>query len=161
MPVYYLETSALVKRYRTERGSQAIGELFSEKTEDEGFVTSRFTTLEMESVAARALKAKLLTPQAHEVMLRLFAEDLEDRIIVLPASTTLILDAVQVTRQHALRAGDPIHLAAALNVQSSTSDRIIFVTSDVDLRQAGEAAGFSTLSPETEEASEFLERLRR
>jgi hypothetical protein len=60
MPLYYLDTSALLKRYKTEKGTAVIDELFSSRKPGEVFITSHFTSIEIESVAARALKAGAL-----------------------------------------------------------------------------------------------------
>ena len=40
MAVYYLETSALLKRYRTEKGTDLLDELFDSKQESEIFTTN-------------------------------------------------------------------------------------------------------------------------
>lgn len=56
MPLYYLDTSALLKRYRTENDTRVLDALFSARTRDELLITSHFTAIEVESVAARALK---------------------------------------------------------------------------------------------------------
>ena len=52
MPLYYLDTSALLKRYKTETGTDVIDELFSSRRPAEVFVTSHFTSVEIESVGA-------------------------------------------------------------------------------------------------------------
>ncbi len=41
MALYYLDTSALVKRYRTERGMEVMAALFSDRTLDDMFITSQ------------------------------------------------------------------------------------------------------------------------
>lgn len=160
MTVYYLDTSALIKRYRTETGTAVIGVLFSGRREDDVFTTSHFTSLEVESVAARALKARLLDRRAHGVMLRLFAEDLEQWLVVLPLFTALVSNAAELVRRYAIRAGDSIHLASALRVREAVSVETVFVTSDGELLQAAEAAGFSVLNPEADNALETLRRFR-
>jgi hypothetical protein len=40
MPLYYLDTSALLKRYRTEIGTRVVDALFSARTRDELLITS-------------------------------------------------------------------------------------------------------------------------
>ncbi|MDO8637204.1 MAG: type II toxin-antitoxin system VapC family toxin [Dehalococcoidia bacterium] len=81
MAVYYIDSSALVKRYRTEPGTEVLNSLFSGKTEEEVFVTSQFATIEVESVAARGLRGKALTRNAYGVMLTAFVEDLEKVLV--------------------------------------------------------------------------------
>jgi hypothetical protein len=68
-PLYYLDTSALLKRYRTETGHP--GSLLGQ--EDETLVTSHFSSLEVEAMASRALKGRILTRKAYDILLGLFA----------------------------------------------------------------------------------------
>ena len=69
MPFYYLDTFALLKRYRTENGTDVLDPIFSGRTQHEFFITSHFTAVEIESVAARALKGRLLSKKAQGVLL--------------------------------------------------------------------------------------------
>ncbi len=77
MPIYYLDTSAVLKRHRTEKGSDVVAELYEGLAKNEALVTSHFTCLEVESVAARARKGKALGRDAYDAMLAAFARDLE------------------------------------------------------------------------------------
>ena len=45
MPVFYLDTAALLKRYRTEKGTEVVAALFSDRREDDVFVTSQLKRL--------------------------------------------------------------------------------------------------------------------
>lgn len=65
----------------------------------ESDITSHFTGVEVESVAARALEGRLLSRKAHGVLLSLFAEDLEHLLIALPVSTALLSETAAVARQ--------------------------------------------------------------
>ena len=157
MALYYLDTSALVKRYRTERGTEVMAALFSHQTLDNAFITSHLTVLEVEAVAARAVGARLLTQRAHGTLLRLFNEDLERAITVLPFTSAVLSEAIGVARRYTLRAGDCIHLATALRTTQAMLANIVFVTSDRELYRAARRAGFTPLNPEDEQA---LDRLR-
>ena len=41
MPLYYLDTSALLKRYRSENGTEVLDVLFSGRTRDEFFIHNK------------------------------------------------------------------------------------------------------------------------
>lgn len=159
MPVYYLDASAFVKRYRTEKGTEAVDELFSGKVEGEVFVTSQIIGVEMESVAARGLRARLLNRTAYGVMLRSFATDLE-RVIVFPLSASLVGEAAIQARQYALRAADAVHLATAMRAAKTTSEQVLFVGSDKELIRASGVEGFGILDPEDEGALQRLRNIR-
>ena len=156
MALYYLDTSALVKRYRTERGTEVMAALFSDQTPDSAFITSHLTVLEVEAVAARAIGARLLTQRAHGTLLRLFNEDLDRAITVLPLTSAVLSEAIGVARRYTLRAGDCIHLATALRTAQAVSATIVFVTSDMELHRAAGRAGFTPFNPENEQAPDRL-----
>ena len=160
MTWYYLDTSAILKRYRTEQGSDVVGALFSAKQPDEVFVTSHFTSVEVEAVAARALKGRVLNRRAYGVLLRLFAEDLESQLVILPVSTALVSEAAAAARRYALRAADALRIATAGRLQRGAAPEVFLVTSDKELVRAGEAAGFAILDPEAADAWKTLNRLR-
>lgn len=160
MPLYYLDTSALLKRYRTEKGTDVVDEIFSAREKDELFITSHFTSVEVESVAARALKGRLLNKKSHGVLLSLFAEDLDERLILLPVSTSLLMEAAEAARNYSVRAGDAIHLASVLRAKQASAAKIVFVASDKELVDAGEAAGLAVVNPEDGDATTLLRKLR-
>src|SRR5205809_7805255 len=133
MPLYYLDTSALLKRYRTENGTDVLDALFSTRSRDELFITSHFTAVEVESTAARALKGRVLNKKARAVLLVLFANDLENCLILLPVSTIRLSEAAAVARKYSLRASDALHLATALRARQAPAEEIVFVASDKEL----------------------------
>lgn len=160
MPIYYLDTSALLKRYRTEQGSVILNELLGTKHTDEVFVTSYFTALEAEAVVARALRGRVLSREAYRVLLSRFAQDLGDGILIQPVSNPVIADSIDLTRRYGLRAADAIHLATASRVKQASSLQNVFVASDRGLLDCAQREGFYLLDPQHTEAPERLKRLR-
>lgn len=59
MPAYYIDTSALVKRYHLEPGSQQIDQLFADPTAT--FLTANITLAELTSALDRKLKEGVIT----------------------------------------------------------------------------------------------------
>lgn len=47
MIVYYLDTSAVLKRYRTKKGTDVVNELYRGLTEDEALLASYLTCLDV------------------------------------------------------------------------------------------------------------------
>ena len=45
MSIYYVDTSALVKKYRTERGTDVVAELFGDRVGTDVLLTSYLTVL--------------------------------------------------------------------------------------------------------------------
>ena len=83
MAVFYLDTSAILKRYRTESGTDVIVELYEQLAAHDALLTSHFACLEFESVAARALKGKLLTLEAYNTVLGGFAHDFGEYVLLM------------------------------------------------------------------------------
>ncbi|MSQ12908.1 MAG: PIN domain-containing protein [Dehalococcoidia bacterium] len=132
MLTYYLDTSALMKRYRTELGTEAVRELVGNRSPEDVFVTSQITTLEVEAAAARALRGRMLEQEAYDVLLGWSAQDVGRVFALYPVTGETIRKAIDVTRTHGLRAGDAVHVATALEFTGSRSV-VVLVTSDKEL----------------------------
>ncbi len=162
MILYYMETSALLKRYRTEPGSDVIVELLERRRPDETFITSYFTLLEVEATAARALKARLLDQGAYGAFLGRFALDAGGFLVFQPVTNDTVRQAAEVTRRYALRGADALHLATVIlgsrNVVEATET--VIVTSDRELCAAAEADGWQVLNPQVAQAEALLNTLR-
>jgi hypothetical protein len=125
MPVFDLDTSAILKRYRTEKGTNVVNELYDGQTTRDALVTSYFSCLEFESVAARALRGHLLSREAYNVMLGSFAEDLSRSVSLIEMDGDAITYAIEGARQHGLRPGDAVQFGAAfLASEQSVGNRL-------------------------------------
>lgn len=157
MVVYYLDTSAILKRYRTEKGTEVVEALYG--LPDVFLVTSHFACLEVEAVSAKLLKGKSLTEEAYDALLNAFAADLGDPLYAVPLTSRIVNEAIEAARQYAVRAPDAIHIASGLAVQSvSGGDDFFFVSSDKEQLSAASSAGMQTLDPEAENAMDILKK---
>jgi hypothetical protein len=156
MPAYYLDTSAIVKRYRLrETGANVIEELLDNPVPGDIFYFSFFATLEFKAVIARQVA---LRSHRNEAFTR-FNRDLLNLFLVWPLNQNLLDQALVVIEQNSLRAGDAIHLATGMQIASIDSNSQTFmVSSDKELLDASASAGVSTLNPL---ASDSLDRLRQ
>lgn len=141
MPVFYLETSALLKRYRTEVGSDVVIDLMERRGPEDSFVTSYYSALEVEATIVRALRARLVNQRGYARFLGQFSQDLGDLVLPQPVTDYTLLQAIGAARRYGLRSGDAIHLAAALLVKGGLDPATVmaFVTSDGDLVSAAGA----------------------
>jgi hypothetical protein len=160
VPVYYLETSALVKKYRTEKGTEVVAELFQHKQESEVFVTSYFTVVEVSSVATRLFRAGAVTAQAYRVIMGNLARDMREAIQLHSVSDSMLSEATRLTQEYALRAPDAIHLATALGVRAAIGSVLFFLGSDARLNAACENSGLLVLDPEEANALDALINFR-
>jgi len=173
MPVFYLDTSAVLKRYRSEQGTDVVDSIYDERftptivksvfqgVRSDVLVTSHFTCLELESVAARMFRGRLLDEKAYNALLNAFARDLEQHVTVLPVSSDRMVDAIEAARSYALRPGDALHAATARHAMTSAQDEVMFVCSDKQLLEAVEDdALMQVLNPEVPDAMERLYKYR-
>lgn len=158
MRPYYLDTSAILKRYRTEKGTAFVDELYRLRP-GESLLTSHFTCLEFEAVAARALKGQVLDDQKYHTLLASFGRDLDEYLLLLPVHTPLMTESIAFASRYALRAPDSIHLASASRLQRSAAD-VVLVASDRALLAAASSL-MQTLNPEDDGATEILSRMRQ
>lgn len=172
MAVYYVDTSAALKRYRTEKGTDVVDALYESISKPVGIMdallgrrpglsTSHFTCLEVESVAVRTVKSGARIDRAYMTLLGSFARDLQDYLSLEPVDGGIINNAIEMARRTRLRPGDCIHLATALNVGGRREDdQLVIVASDKELLAAAEGAGIKTLNPEADDAMEVLNQLK-
>lgn len=143
MTEYYLDASALVKRYADEAGSSWIRQI----TEREAQHTILLAEMTLAEVAA-ALAAKHRAPggiteeQRDRTMSR-FLQDCDEHFLLLPVDRLVIDRAVTLTQNHRLRGYDAVQLATALvasdTLQQQDLSAPIFVASDDDLLVAATA----------------------
>ena len=162
MPVYYLESSALLKHYKTEVGSGLVQELFEGKKADELFVTSYLTVLEVNTVAARLLKGRVLRQRQYQQLVGTFLQDLSTYgMVVLPLDNTLIQEAIGLLPRYPLRTADALQFATALRVSRAVDGQPFCVLSAY--KEIGEVcAGYRLrlIDPELPSAPEQLRALR-
>lgn len=147
MNLYYLDSSALVKRYYREEGTEFVQRLFDSAPL---FVTSSLTLVEIVATLARKRKAKAISQYVFEQKLKDFEEDWQDFIEV-RLTPDVVGRAKQIARVQALRGADALHLASALKVRERIPDRpvsIFFVVSDKELKEAAANQGFDVIDPE-------------
>ncbi|MBI3744211.1 MAG: type II toxin-antitoxin system VapC family toxin [Chloroflexi bacterium] len=158
MPSFYLESSALLKRYRVESGSDVVRSLFG-LSPRAGLFTSSLTITESVSVVTRLYRGRVLTTEEYGRVLRILWTDV-DRLTIEPITESVMADAIAATIRFALRAPDAIHLATAVALPATIRDRV-FVCSDETLCKAAAASRLPVLNPTVPSALATLRRLAR
>lgn len=130
----YLDSSALVKRYVDEQGSDQVRELLQSSV----YVASvAVAYVEIASALARAVRErKLMEGEARKVF-QTFRGEWAVAIACINVRDDLITEASKLVWQYHLRAYDAMHLASALWLQNEIGKPILFATFD---KQLGEAA---------------------
>jgi predicted nucleic acid-binding protein len=137
---YYLDASALVKRYADEPGSAWILEI-TNKQAQHTILLSEITLAEVAAALAAKQRAPGgITPQQRERALSRFLQDCDEHFLLLPVDRLVIDRAVVLTQNHRLRGYDAVQLATVLvtneTLRSQNLSPTIFVASDDDLLTA-------------------------
>lgn len=150
MSVYYLDASALVKRYVAEPGSSWLRSLLSSSQVQLAF-TSRMTIIEVISAFARRVRDGSLTSGEFTAAADAFRGDCLHDYQIMPPTIEVVDLACSLLKRHPLRAYDATHLASALSAQKFLSTEalppLIFLSADDRLMDAASAEGLATDDP--------------
>ncbi|MBI4288844.1 MAG: type II toxin-antitoxin system VapC family toxin [Chloroflexi bacterium] len=161
MAVFYLDTSAIVKRYRNEEGTGLVDGLLDGAYSKDRFYISLLSVLEVTSAALRLARVGLMTEDAAKQTVAAFRRDVRERFRLWPVDEDILGVAVSVVEGHRLRSGDAIHLATASTIfGASPGSQGTLVSSDHELLGAAVASGIRTLDPQDPEAFGKLNLLR-
>jgi predicted nucleic acid-binding protein len=139
---YFLDTSALVKRYHLETGTACLDAVFSEA--DATFLIASITIAELTSAVARKCTEREITQEALRRTLSKFAEDLIADFWILDIERRHIQAAQQLILRHGLRTLDSLQLSVLLSVKSLSP---VLLSSDARLLSTAEAEGIAVRDP--------------
>lgn len=142
MPVYYVDTSALVKRYHVEPGSQRIDQLFGDPTAT--FLAANIALTEITSALDRKVQESLLTRNALNTVLAAIARDLLEDFWLIEIERDHILRSQALILRHHLRALDALHLSVLLSLQDLAP---VLVSADQKLLEAAKQERYAVLDP--------------
>jgi len=150
MTVYYLDASAIAKRYLREQGSAWIENLV-EQVEAHRFVSAAIVSVEVLAAIARAVRAKRVNPRQAQQTIARFSSDAQVYWRTWAITDDVLQRASLLTLRHPLRAYDAVHLAAALIWADDLADAgvaaPILVSADIDLLAAAQAEGLQVDNP--------------
>jgi uncharacterized protein len=137
----YLDTSALLKLYLAETGSELVRE---HRGTASVAATSLVTLVEARAGLARRRRASEILPREYRHAVGELTEDW-DRYVKIGISDGLVKHAAQLAERHRLRGYDAIHLASAMLLTDQTNGDVLFASWDDDLDAAAAREGFPLL----------------
>jgi predicted nucleic acid-binding protein len=135
----YCDSSAWVKRYVEESGTEEVRTLFRGS---ERIGSSRFGYIEVVAALSRRIPTISAESQLTADWAMMFRLPITE--------TTVVLRAVEIAREDRLRAADAVHLATAMDWREDlapSGERVVFVACDLELLAVAEGAGFAVLNP--------------
>ena len=147
---YFVDSSALVKRYVQETGTSWVRGI-TRRSPSTVIYIARITAVEVPCAIARRRKGKTLTARRASSILHRFRQHLAGRYTVAEVTAALLDDAMRLGIKHALRAYDAVQLAVALEVnrfhQAGVSGPVTLVSADQALNGAATAEGLTVDDP--------------
>jgi predicted nucleic acid-binding protein len=135
--IIYLDTSALLKQYIQEAGSEDVEKLLASS---EGTGTNQLTYVEMASAISRAVRMELISADEAQLTWEDFLVDWE-LLVRLDTSGQITKRAATLAWEHGLRGYDAMHLASALTWQDAIDTPVTLATYDRELWSAAQKAG--------------------
>lgn len=150
MAKYYLDTSALFKRYALEKGSSWVKTIFRQS--NNLLIVTRIVHPEIASALARRVREGTLSSNDQVNILRTFNYHLRNRLWIIEAEASICANAALLVQKHPLRAYDSVQLATALHMNTlflrGNATGITFLSSDTRLLTVATAEGLATDNPE-------------
>ena len=147
--LFYLDTSALVKRYIAEPGSRWVQDLYLEP--DSLVVTSLLALVEAAAAFGRKWRMGDIDRAAYRQAVDRLRQEFHRGHVVLDVEPAMVDVAVTLTERHPLRGYDALHLAAALStvrqMRLGRQVQVIFVSADRALLAAAAAEGLAVEDP--------------
>ena len=148
---YYLDSSAIVKRYAIEAGTNWVVTI-TDAGSDNSILLSEITLAEV----AAALSAKQRAPDGISIedrdhALSLFLQECRDRYLLLAVDRETLDLAVDLCLRHPLRGYDAVQLATALlasnDLVAAGRSPLTFVSAEDDLLNAAQKEGLEIENP--------------
>jgi predicted nucleic acid-binding protein len=149
---YFLDSSALAKRYVAETGTAWTLDL-ADPGANFLLIVAHIGLVEVAAALASKHRGGVMSTDQYEHALDDLVEDAGDQYTLVHVTQTLVDLAIDLTRRHKLRGYDAVQLASALTANSALMadgfPTLVFVSADDDLLVAATAEGLATENPNT------------
>jgi len=160
MNYFYIDPSALSKRYHTEEGSDVVDELLDIMFPSKGrmIFISIWGIAETLSVLNRKKNEKNIKEEDFRKILSSFLGE-ASKFSIEPVTDKLVISSLRFILKHNINSADALHMASLIqirNVAKSFRNDVILVASDKRLIRAARDEGIIVMDPEVES----MERMR-
>jgi uncharacterized protein len=150
MAVYFLDSSALVKRYLNETGSKWVLDLFNPALDNEIFVAA-IAGVEIVAAITRRGRGGSISIADASLVCRQFRNDLQMNYQIVEITEDIINSGMNLAETRGLRGYDAVQLAAGYAVNTiciaSGLSPVIFVSADDELNVAAVSEGLLVENP--------------
>lgn len=150
MAVYFFDSSAVVKRYIIETGTNWIVGIV-DPTANNRIYIARITAVEVVSAITRRVRNASISISDGAAAITKFRRDLANIYSSIDIAQPIIDNAMQLAETHALRGYDAVQLAAAMDVNAHwlglSMPALTLISADADLNAAATIEGLSVEDP--------------
>lgn len=150
MAALFFDSSALVKRYAQETGTNWVFSLVRPSAENRLYL-ARITGVEVIAALTRRMRVGSLSAKATAKAINRFEREFTNRYLLIEVNPPIIKTAMTLAKNHTLRGYDAVQIASALQ---ANADRIAvggspltFISSDTHLNTAANAEGLTVDNP--------------
>jgi predicted nucleic acid-binding protein len=146
MSSYYLDTSALIKRYLAEVGSTWIKNLV-DVASGHVIVVCDLTAVEVFSTLARRRREGSITAADTLVLQTRFLADFGQGYLSIALEDIVLSRARDLLNRYPLRSLDAVQLAGAIEASNILGEQMTFISADKNLLSAAIGEGFRVDDP--------------
>lgn len=148
MALLYLDTSALVKLYIQEPGTERMLELAHPDARNQLAILS-LARIEFRAAVRRRAKLGDIDADVADQLIRGFTDHLGSMFQIQPINEVVLEEAAQLIDRYTLRAYDALQLAGCLALLSIVGEEVgvQFVSADATLCKAADDEGFGVVNP--------------
>lgn len=149
MAIYFLDSSAIIKRYIAEQGSALVASLTNPAAGNQLHI-ARISAVEVLAAITRRVRVGSLTGEQARVARTQFRIDFSASQNVVEITEALITRAMDLAEKHELRGYDAVQLAAAMEVHDGALTlglTAAMVSADDELNAAAAAEGLAVENP--------------
>jgi predicted nucleic acid-binding protein len=157
--VLYVDSSALIKRYIREAGSDALNAKLSDESlhQPGGIFISVLGYAEILATFARRLRENARLMRQTELLQKQFRDDWAFELTRVELGVGVLLFIPGLVGKYPLKGSDAIHLASALSLRDAlrlgkefgqANRSITFVSADKQLNRAASAEGLEVFDPQ-------------
>ena len=146
MASVYLDTSALIKLYVEEEGTERVVAV-THDFDGVQVIILDVTPLEARSAVRRRQREGDISGTDADRILDRIEDDTSSSFLVQPSTSAIIEGAARLIDRHPLRACDALQLAGCLVIRDIVPGPLTFVCADVRLCEAAELEGLTVLNP--------------
>jgi uncharacterized protein len=150
MTTYFIDTSALVKRYVKEKGSAWVRSAVKPSSGNT-IIVATITQVEIMSAVARRQREGSISARIAKTLRLLMDRHFKHEYEVISMTSSIVTKAKDLLAQHPLRAYDAVQLATAVTAHDTLVANHLtaptFVCSDTRLLDVAEALGLAGLNP--------------